>query len=258
MIPKIIHYTWFSGEAFPKEIAECIASWHRHMPDWEYRLWDAEAIKDIDIPFMQEALQEHKWAFAADVVRIWTVYHYGGIYLDTDAMVYRSLEPLLADHAFIGRENSMHIDGPHTDVYLGSHCFGAEAKNPYMKLCLDYYEGRHFLVNTNTALPQSLRYDMRLLPYIQSELARPLGYNPSVLADRRQQCGTLTVYPSHCFDMVGAAASDSYVRHLALGSWRTQPMYRPDYTLRYKVEWRVRNMLERVLRRYNYIMVKLT
>lgn len=256
MIPKIIHYTWFSGEPFPKAIADCIASWHRHMPDWQYRLWDAEAIKAIDLPFLHEALAERKWAFAADVVRTWAVYHEGGIYLDTDALVLRPLDPLLSHRAFIGRENSMHIDGPHTDVYLGSHCFGAEAGNAYLKRCLDYYDGRHFVTSPHGDLPPSLRLDMRLLPYIQSELARPYGYNPSVLADGLQQCGTLTVYPSRFFDAVGCCA-DSYVHHLALGSWRTQPMFKPRYTLRYKIEWRLRQMLERILRRHNYIMVKL-
>ena len=39
MIPKQIHYTWFSGEPFPERIQECIESWHKHMPEYEYVLW---------------------------------------------------------------------------------------------------------------------------------------------------------------------------------------------------------------------------
>ena len=51
MIPKIIHYIWFSGEEFPDKIKICIDSWKRLMPDWDYKLWDMEAIKNIDSIF---------------------------------------------------------------------------------------------------------------------------------------------------------------------------------------------------------------
>lgn len=59
MIPKIIHYTWFSGEEFPDKIKICIDSWKRLMPDWDYKLWDMEAIKNIDSIFLKEALEVH-------------------------------------------------------------------------------------------------------------------------------------------------------------------------------------------------------
>ena len=63
MIPKIIHYTWFSGEEMPQIVKDCILSWKRLMPDYEYRLWDREAIKDLDSEFLQEALAVLKWAY---------------------------------------------------------------------------------------------------------------------------------------------------------------------------------------------------
>ena len=90
MIPKIIHYTWFSGDEMPQIVNECMASWERHLPDYEFRLWDMDAIKDIDAVFLREALSVKKWAYAADYVRLYALYHEGGIYLDTDVMVYKS------------------------------------------------------------------------------------------------------------------------------------------------------------------------
>ena len=48
MIPKIVHYCWFSGEPYPVEIQRCIDSWHKYLPDYEFRLWDMNAVKDID------------------------------------------------------------------------------------------------------------------------------------------------------------------------------------------------------------------
>lgn len=81
MIPKIVHYCWLSGEPYPEGIQRCIDSWHKYLPDYEFRLWDMNAVKDIDNVFLQEALQERVWAFAVDYVRLYALYHFGGIYL---------------------------------------------------------------------------------------------------------------------------------------------------------------------------------
>lgn len=56
MIPKIIHYTWFSGDSFPEKIHDCIDSWHKYKPEYEYVFWDAERIKDIDSVWLRECL----------------------------------------------------------------------------------------------------------------------------------------------------------------------------------------------------------
>ncbi len=39
MIPRIIHYCRFGRGEMPQLAQECIASWHKYMPDWEYELW---------------------------------------------------------------------------------------------------------------------------------------------------------------------------------------------------------------------------
>ena len=56
MIPKIIHYTWFSDDPYPEKIKECMKSWKIHMPDYQFIHWDMEKIKDIKVPFLKEAL----------------------------------------------------------------------------------------------------------------------------------------------------------------------------------------------------------
>ena len=101
MIPKIIHYTWLSGDPYPAKIKSCIDSWSRILPDYELKLWDMESIKNIDSVFLKEALAAHKWAYAADFVRLYAIYNEGGIYLDTDVKVFKSFDPLLSCKAFI-------------------------------------------------------------------------------------------------------------------------------------------------------------
>lgn len=255
MIPKVIHYTWFSGEKFPDKIQHCINSWLNFMPDWEFRLWDMESIKGIDSMFLKEALSAKKWAFASDFVRLYAIYHYGGIYLDTDVLVLKSLEPLLNNVVFIGREQSIHIHGT-TKVYLSSHCFGAESSNPYIYKCLQYYDNRHFITSQHEDLPNSLKYSMELLPFIQSEIAKQYGYNDNALADKVQflEDLKLKIYPSLFFD---DCQKESFCSHLALGAWRDIRPFEPQYTLRYKIEWRLVSVLRKLLQKFDYIIVKL-
>ena len=47
MIPKIIHYTWFSDDPYPEKIKECMKSWKIHMPDYQFIHWDMEKIKEF-------------------------------------------------------------------------------------------------------------------------------------------------------------------------------------------------------------------
>ena len=259
MIPKIIHYIWLGGNPIPSAIQECIDSWKRVMPDFKLMLWDDEAIKEIDILFVKEALSVKKWAFASDVVRLWALANYGGIYLDTDVKVLRSFEPLLSEHAFIGREGCMQINYHTTSYHLTSYCFGAEKENPYIEQCLSYYKNRHFVISNNDSLANELRFDMRNASYIHSEMARIFGYNPSALAPSMQRCknDVLTVFSPEFFAEGGTSSPNSYCAHLSIGSWRDQEQEKEVYTLGYKISWRIRWGVEKILGRFGYIMLKL-
>lgn len=258
MIPKIIHYVWLGDSPIPETMKKCMKSWKTMMPDYEWMCWNDESIKLIDSIFIKEALLEKKWAFASDVVRLYALYHHGGIYLDTDVMVYRSFDPLLSHHAFIGRENSMHIEGHRTENHLTTCCFGAEKGNPFIAKCLAYYDNRHFITSSDRTLPVALRLDIRTNSSIFCELARRIGYNPSVLANHLQNCenDVLTIYPSRCFDAV-KVLQDTYAKHMALGTWRESKPKEYSYTLLYKIRWRILFVIEWILRQFNYIMVKL-
>lgn len=175
MIPRIIHYCWFGRGDMPELVKQCIASWHRHMPDWEYRLWTedtlAEAInkptpnpslkgrvqnppispqtsEDDDwleyMPmYVQEAYTAKKYAFVSDYVRLWALEREGGLYLDTDVEVLKSFEPLLNDTAFIGLEESLALLPGTCVMACDAHC-------QWVKDMLSTYDGAHFLRDDRT------------------------------------------------------------------------------------------------------------
>lgn len=257
MIPKIIHYTWFSGEKMPDNILKCMKSWNIQNPDYEIKLWDMSAIQKIDSVFLTEALSLRKWAYAADYVRLWVIYNEGGIYLDTDCMLFSSFDSFLNEKVFIGKENSIHFLDNIPAHYLSSHCFGAEKGHPYIKACLDYYENRHFITSDNQNLPIPLRLNYVLLPYIQAEIARLYGYDWRPLNQTIQHCKEgLTIYPAEYFDTV-KKSTFAVCQHLALGSWREEKVKEPIYNLKYKLQWRFLFILKCILKRFNYIALKI-
>lgn len=222
MIPKIIHYTWFSGDEYPENIKKCIESWHKILPDYELRLWDMKSIENIDSVFLKEAIQMKKWAYAADMVRFYAVYNYGGIYLDTDVEVFKSFDEFLNCKAFIGKENSIHkpmLRGRCYSNFLTSHCFGAEKGHIFIKDCLDYYLDRHFVLSTNPRQPEYFRLNMVLAPFVQYEIALQYGYDSRPTQDKIQLLNEgLIIYPSRYFNPL-KVHKDSVIKHLEAGSW---------------------------------------
>ena len=104
LIPKVIHYCWFSGETMPDLLVRCINSWKKLCPDYEIRLWDKYSYDLNRIPFAKEAAEKGKYGFAADVARLDILYRYGGIYMDTDVELKKNLDDLLYQPAFTGVE----------------------------------------------------------------------------------------------------------------------------------------------------------
>lgn len=225
MIPKIIHYSWFSGDPMPDDICRLMESWKRVLPDYEFRLWDGEALRTLDLPFAHEAVSVKKWAFAADQLRIYAVYTFGGIWLDTDVELFKSFDPFLKHRMFIGHEDGMkHYFGLDQQllVTLTSHCFGAEAGHPFLKRCLDYYVGRHFITSDDRSLPCHMWQDHRILPDIQAMLAMEYGYvgHPFSMDRKEVLREDIHVYPVRVFDTPKYQPMDEVVCiHHCKGAW---------------------------------------
>ncbi len=143
MIPKKIHYVWVGGNPKPKDIKRCMKTWKKYLPDYEIKEWNEHNF-DIDAhPFCKEAYKAKKWAFVSDYIRAYAIYNEGGIYLDTDNIVVRNLDPLLENRAFVGYE---------TPDFAFTACFGAEKGHPFLKDMLDFYDNFKFEFDKNNQL----------------------------------------------------------------------------------------------------------
>jgi hypothetical protein len=140
MIPKKIHFCWFGGNPMTGLYKECMATWREKMPDFEIIEWNEKNI-DRSNPFIKYCLDNKKWAFLSDYVRMAALYEQGGVYLDVDMEVVQSLEPLLDSQCFLGYEDEGRLNTAVVGGVPGHHFFKNaqaliearhEQKKPYL------------------------------------------------------------------------------------------------------------------------------
>lgn len=153
MIPKIVHLCWLSGDPYPQKIQKCLDSWKKFLPDYEIILWDTNRFDLNSSKWVKQAFENRKFAFAADYIRFYALYNYGGIYLDSDVEVLRSFNDLLDLPYFMGSEKAQ---TPEAAI------IGAEKGCDWIKQCLDYYDNRSFIKEDGSL-------DIRKLPEIMVE-----------------------------------------------------------------------------------------
>ena len=104
MIPRIIHYCWFGGNTLPKSAKKYIESWKKYYPDFEIKEWNESNFDVNSIPYTKEAFAAKKYAFVSDYARFWILYHYGGVYFDTDVEAVAPLNDILEKGSFMAWE----------------------------------------------------------------------------------------------------------------------------------------------------------
>jgi mannosyltransferase OCH1-like enzyme len=133
-IPKIIHQIWL-GSPFPEKYRSFQQSWIAHHPDWEYRLWTEESLKDF--PLQNQELYDSavNWGEKSDILRYEILYRIGGVYVDTDFECFKSLEPFhyLLDF-YTGLFN---LDRKFAFPRMGNALIGACPGHPILKACVD-------------------------------------------------------------------------------------------------------------------------
>ena len=207
MIPKTIHYCWFGRGKMPPLAHKCIASWKKHLPDYTIKEWNEDNF-DLDMfPYVREAYDNRRFAFVTDVVRLYALYHEGGIYMDTDVEVLKSLDPFLHHVAFSGFENE-------TSVPTG--IMASEQGGRWAKENLEHYNGLHF-VNPDGKL--NLETNVEAITRYMTE--HGLSQNNTY----QDFPGLITMYPRDYFCPLAYGKTESFLtdntvtKHHFAGSW---------------------------------------
>ena len=226
LIPKKIHYCWFSRNPIPRELQKCIDSWKRFCPDYEIIRWDEDSYDIHKSPYMEQAYAQKKWGFVPDIARLDILYQHGGIYLDTDVELIRGLDELLYQPAFCGVEKW-------GTVNFGG-CSGAQPGNPVINAVLDSRRNVEFIGADG-------RLNLVTCAYYETEPLIKQGLKPNgetqVIGD-----GMLTVYAAeffHPFDYMSGETNitkNTFSIHHFSGSWLgdTAAEERKQTRLRYR------------------------
>ena len=185
MIPKIIHYCWFGDKPLPKSDEKCVASWKKYLPDYEIKRWDESNFDVNAIPYTREAYAACKYAFVSDYARFWILYHYGGVYFDTDVEVIRPIDDIINRGGFLGVESNR--NGIYTvNPGLG---FAATQGTAVIGEMVNLYSTFHF-INTDGAS------DLKNIVEITTDYLSSKGLQNT---DEIQDCCGFTIYPKDYF-----------------------------------------------------------
>ena len=235
MIPKVIHYCWFGRNPLPPLASKCIASWKKYLPDYEIKEWNEDNFDVNIIPYTKEAYEAKKYAFVSDYARFWILYHYGGLYFDTDVEIIKPLDDIIDRGAFMGLESMLNCNPG-----LGLGC--APNLDQYRKI-LDVYGMLHFRQTDGSLnLKTVVEYTSELL--IKDGLTSRSGI---------QKIDNIYIYPPEYFCPINIITKKMHITqntrtiHHYMGSWAHRGV-------RWHIKRVMRKMIpEFLLLRYNQL-----
>ena len=211
-IPKVIHYCWFGGKRKPKLVVDCIKSWQNYLPDYKIIEWN-EKNTDLSHPFLKIAYESQKWAFVSDYIRFNALFKYGGIYLDTDMLLLKSLDNFLENDCFFGAEEKN---------IISCGIIGAVKEHKFIKECIQQYD----FIN----IEKKLNWHEIVITIIITKLFRT-QYDFYAVFDQKIKYSSIAIYPiivfyplpyKHKEDIANYKKyiqSESHTVHLWAGSW---------------------------------------
>ena len=247
MIPKIIHYCWLSNDPIPESLQTYMKSWKTHLPDYEFMLWNFDRFDKTKSIWVQEAFEKKKYAFAADYIRLYAVYNYGGFYLDMDVEVLKSFD------VFLHLKNAICWQDGHNGFEAA--CFGAEKGSPWLKICLDYYKNKHFVTPNQ-------KMEITPLPNIIEDSLKKNGYNiesTSSIDDalKTESEKTIAILPNCFFSPksyqtgVISATEHTYSIHHFMASWVNPydnlPLYAKIWKFLHLPNTNIRGLIKKIL-----------
>lgn len=180
MIPKIIHCCWFGGTQIPQSVSRYIANWQSKLPDYQLMVWTEKEFDITKAPiYVQQAYECKKFAFVSDYVRLYALHKYGGVYMDTDVEVVKSLDSFLHHSALIGFECEDRLSTAFIASISGALWIGE---------LMDEYESRVFVKDGRMDLTTNVEY-----------VTRYFKQHGLQVGGEKQTVGDVEVFPSEYF-----------------------------------------------------------
>ena len=183
-------------------------SWRKYLPDYEIIEWNEDNFPFDMYKYAKEAYDCHKYAYVTDVARLHILYYYGGIYMDTDVEVLKSLNPFLKFHGFSGFQSK-------TEIPTG--IMASEPHNQWVKDQLAYYTTAHFRLDD---------VNKKQITNVELITQTSLKKHGLVLNNKRQELKYgMVLFPDYVFCAKAPGTDELFVNkhtytiHHFVGSW---------------------------------------
>ena len=155
---------------------------------------------------MKEAYENKKYAFVTDYVRLYALYNFGGVYMDTDVEIIKSIDDFLNCKGFSSFESTNLVP---------TGILASEKELPIIKELLEYYTNKKFInadgsfdttPNTKTITDTFVKYGLKQ-------------------NNKKQVIKDFTFYesdyfcPIDCKTKVKKITDNTYTIHWFAGSW---------------------------------------
>lgn len=255
MIPKIIHYCWLSDDPMPKDFLEYIGTWKNHLKDYEFIKWDFNKFPKDRCPWVSEAFDCKKYAFAADYLRLYALYHYGGIYLDCDVEVLKPFDQFLELNTMMCYENT--DEGKNGEIFLEVAAFGSAKGEKWVGDCLKHYDDRHFINEAG-------EMDMKTLPEIVMDGLVNNGYvikdvynvqDAKLVKEKEIPVFPYDYFsPKNLFTMEVTVTDNTCSIHNYKGSWSPRPFL--HFLLKMGIKYKYANKInEQTMKAFGYVLL---
>lgn len=110
-VPRQFWQVWF-GKRMPKKYRKYRKSWQKHHPNWTFHLITEKNLYDYDFMDFDILHLCNNYSEMSDAIRWNAVAEHGGIWLDSDFLCLKCIEPLINDlECFISTEDNYHLCG---------------------------------------------------------------------------------------------------------------------------------------------------
>ena len=224
-IPRIIHQLFDGPIGPPPNLLQLAETWKSKMPDWEYRFWNKQMMRDFVETACPDFLSYYK-SFPFDVqrwdaIRYLILYHIGGMYVDMDYECVQPLDVLLSGFTCcMGMEPTINSKIYNLPMIVSNALMASTRKHPFMAAIIEDMKTNYYAYYGR--IVESTGPFMTTRVYQQFRRKKEVALLPADLVAPLTLREVMMWQTGITHQDVQKKIENAYAIHYFLGSWKNQ------------------------------------